>query len=87
MIEGSRCTKHGAQWIASLELNIAAALWHKPIVEVTAPELLAVLVDLQARVAETAIRVRQRLDAIFEDAIFHGLTTTNPVSTIRPQAA
>jgi integrase len=83
VIEGSRSTKHAAQWIASLELNIPTTVWDKPIAEVTAPELLAVLIDLQARIPETASRVRQRLDAIFEDAVFHGLTTTNPAATIR----
>jgi hypothetical protein len=28
-----------------------------------------VLIDLQARIPETATRVRQRLDAVFEDAV------------------
>lgn len=83
VIEGSRTTKHAAQWIASLEANIPAALWNKPIADVTGPELLAALIDLQARIPETASRVRQRLDAVFEDAVFHGLAPSNPAATIR----
>ena len=34
-------------------------------------------------VPETLQRVRQRLDAVFEDAIFHGRCMTNPVAAIR----
>ena len=83
IIEGSRSLKHAAQWIASLEANIPAELWHKATADVTAPELLAALIHLQVRVPETATRVRQRLDAVFEDAVFHGLASANPAATIR----
>jgi integrase len=83
VIEGSRTSKHAAQWISSLELNMPVQLWHKPISEVTGPELLSVLIDLQVRIPETASRVRQRLDAVFEDAVFHGVTASNPAATIR----
>ena len=83
VIEGSRSSKHAAQWIASLEANVPPELWQKPIAEVTAQELLAALIGLQARIPETASRVRQRLDAIFEDAVFHGLAAANPAATIR----
>lgn len=83
VIEGSRSDKHAAQWIASLEANVPAEMWHKPIADVTAPELLSVLIDLQSRIPETASRVRQRIDAIFEDAIFNGLASSNPAASLR----
>jgi integrase len=93
VVEPARTTKHGAQWIASLENHVPAALWHRPIGEVTAPELLAALLAVkphdQARnvkgptVPETVRRIRQRLDAVFEDAIFHGRATANPAAAIR----
>lgn len=83
VIEPSRSVKHAAQWIASLEANVPTELWHKPIADVTAPKLLASLIQLQARIPETASRVRQRLDAIFEDAVFHGLASGNPAATVR----
>jgi integrase len=83
VIEGSRSPIHAGHWIASLENNIPCHLWHKPIAEVTAPELLSALIDLQARIPETATRIRQRLDAVFEDAVFHHLAPTNPAATIR----
>ena len=83
VIEGSRSPIHAGHWIASLENNIPKDLWHKPIADVTAPELLSALIDLQARIPETATRIRQRLDAVFEDAVFHQLASSNPAATIR----
>ena len=35
------------------------------------------------KVPETVQRIRQRLDAVFEDAIFHGRATANPAAAIR----
>ncbi|OYV00893.1 MAG: integrase [Burkholderiales bacterium PBB5] len=93
VIEPSRTSKHAAQWISSLENHVPAAVWHKPIADVTAPELLAALGTVRPherarnisseKVPETLQRLRQRLDAVFEDAIFHGLCTTNPAAAIR----
>lgn len=50
VIEPQRSSKHAAQWIATLEQGVPAAIWHKPIDQVGAPELLDVLASLQARV-------------------------------------
>lgn len=89
VIEPSRTTKHAAQWIASLENHVPTAVWHKPIADIDAPELLAALSgvraldDKQQHVPETLQRVRQRLDAVFEDAIFHKRCTGNPAAAIR----
>ena len=89
VVEPRLTTKHSAQWIASLEHHVPPETWHKPIASVTAPELLVALsgvralADSAARVPETLSRVRQRLDAVFEDAIFHGRCTTNPAAAIR----
>ncbi len=89
VIEPSRTAKHSGQWIASLEHHVPEKLWHAPIASVTAPQLLSALLDVRAlddaevRVPETLSRVRQRLDAVFEDAIFHGACATNPAAAIR----
>lgn len=83
VIEPSRSTKHGSDWINSLETHVPADLWHRPIDEVSAPALLTPMLVLQRQIPETASRVRQRLDAIFEDAMFHGFATTNPAAAIR----
>ncbi|MDR7331982.1 phage integrase central domain-containing protein [Roseateles asaccharophilus] len=92
-IEPRLSSKHSAQWIASLENHVPAALWHKPIADVTAPELLAALAEVKPherarnlpaeRVHETLTRIRQRLDAVFEDAIFHRYCDGNPAAAIR----
>lgn len=93
VIEPTRTDKHGAQWIASLEHHIPPELWNAPIDSVTPPALLAALstvralADAEARVPETLQRVRQRLDSVFEDAIFHGLCATNPAAAIRRKMA
>lgn len=93
VIEPSRTTKHSAQWIASLENHMPPALWKAPIASIEAPALLAALLDVKPherarnltgdRLHETVQRLRQRLDAVFEDAIFHGRCTTNPAAAIR----
>jgi integrase len=89
VIEPTRTTKHSAQWIASLEHHVPAVIWNKPIAEVDAPELLQAmqgvrsLEDKDQRIPETLQRVRQRLDAVFEDAIFHKRCTSNPAAAIR----
>jgi len=89
VIEPTRTDKHAAQWIASLEHHVPEAIWHAPIDTIDAPMLLAALsgvralADSSVKIPETLQRVRQRLDAVFEDAIFHKRATTNPASAIR----
>jgi len=89
VVEPRLTTKHATQWIASLEHHVPESIWHKPIDQIDAPELLAALsevralADPEARVPETLSRVRQRLDAVFEDAIFHKRCTSNPAGAIR----
>ena len=94
VIEPSRTTKHAAQWIASLENHIPALLWDKSIRDIEPPELLKALsgarphkrarnVDAGSAIAETVRRVRQRLDAVFEDAVFHKRCTGNPAAAVR----
>jgi integrase len=89
VIEPTRTPKHAAQWIPSLEHHVPVGIWHSPIATIDAPSLLnglstvRALADSKARVPETLQRVRQRLDAVFEDAIFHGQCTNNPAVAIR----
>jgi hypothetical protein len=89
VVEPRLTTKHAAQWIASLEHHVPEEVWHKPIADIDAPEMLAALssvralADSKSRVPETLSRVRQRLDAVFEDAIFHKRCVSNPAAAIR----
>jgi hypothetical protein len=86
-VEPRRTTKHAAQWIASPEQGVPAAIRNKPIADVTAYELLDAIAALQLRVPEAASRVRQRLEVIFDDAEFHGLCTSNPAKIIKRKLA
>lgn len=82
-IEPRRSVKHAAQWIASLENHMPRAVWHAPITEVQPDQLLDVLIALDKRVPETASRIRQRLEAVFDDAVLRKLVPTNPAAVIR----
>ncbi|MBA2547230.1 MAG: tyrosine-type recombinase/integrase [Burkholderiaceae bacterium] len=83
VIEPVRTTKHSAQWISSLENHVPPLLWHKPIAAITAPELLDFVGELQGKVPETASRIRQRLESVFDDAEFRGTCSGNPARAIR----
>ncbi|MCA3216418.1 MAG: tyrosine-type recombinase/integrase [Burkholderiales bacterium] len=94
VVEPARTTKHAAQWIASIEGPAADeprpawrrkldALLPRPVGSITGPELLDAIADMQAAVSETAARVRQRLEAIFDDAEFRGMCSGNPARAIR----
>lgn len=93
VIEPRLTGKHSLQWIASLENHIPAELWNAPIASIQAPALLTALSAVRPhararnlkgdRLLETLRRIRQRLDSVFEDAIFHGHCTSNPAAAIR----
>jgi integrase len=82
-IEPRKTPKFAADWIRSLENHVPPVLWHKPIAEITRAELLDFLRDVQHRMADTAQRVRRRLDEVFDEAIERGAVTLNPVAMLR----
>jgi hypothetical protein len=93
-VEPSRSAKHAAQWIASLENHVPPALWHTPVDAIEPAQQLGVLqavtpherarnVSSGSKLQETVMRLRQRLDAVFEDAIFHKRCKSNPAVAIR----
>jgi integrase len=91
VIERTRTAKHSAQWISSLEHHLPAAVWRAPIATITPPTLLQALQAAtpheRARrpgdLAETLRRVRQRLDAVFEDAMFYRRCDANAAAAIK----
>jgi integrase len=94
VIEPSRTTKHAAQWIASIEGPPPGetrpqwrarldALLRLPVANVEGPALLDAMADMQAAVPETSSRVRQRLEAVFDDCEFRCLCSGNPARAIR----
>jgi integrase len=93
VIEPTRTPKHSAQWISSLENHVPAGVWNAPISSITAPLLLTALTQIghheRARNVkgvmplETIRRIRQRLDAVFEDCVFYERCAANPAAAIR----
>lgn len=91
VIEPNLTTKHGLQWLASLENHIPAALWNAPIAGITPPELLQALTSAKPHerarhhraLDETVRRVRQRLEAVWEDAMFHGRCRVNVAVAVK----
>lgn len=81
-IEPRLPAKLSAKWINSLENHLPVALWHKPIAEITRPELLEFLRDIQERTADTGQRVRRRLDEVFEEAVEQGTIGVNLVALL-----
>lgn len=72
---------HAARVRESLEHDVFPELGRRPIAEISAPQLLAVLRKIQARGAlETAQRVLQRCRAVFGFAMAHGLCDRNPAA-------
>jgi integrase len=91
VIEKSRTVRHAASWISSLEQHVPASVWNSHIDDTKPAALLRALVAAQPHerarrpgdLSETLRRVRQRLDAVCEDAQFHERCTTNPARAIR----
>jgi integrase len=83
VVEPRRTSIHAREWISSLERHVPKELWHKPIDQIEAPELLDAVAKVTLKYPETGRRVRQRLELVFADAEFHKLCIGNPVRTIR----
>jgi len=67
-----------------LEANVFPWIGHRPVAEIDAPELLAVLKRIEARGAhETAHRVRARFGQVFRYAIAHGTASRDPSADLR----
>jgi integrase len=81
-IEPKRHPKRSADWINSLENHVPAALWNKPIAEITRAELLEFLRDIQGRMADTGQQVRRRLEEVFEEAVEQGTVGINLVALL-----
>ncbi|MGE0808026.1 MAG: integrase arm-type DNA-binding domain-containing protein [Burkholderiaceae bacterium] len=82
VIEPSRSEKHAFEWLRSLENHVPDELWHALVADIQAPALLDALIVLQGKVPETAARIRQRLEAIFDGAEFRGLPGAIIISVV-----
>ena len=70
--------KHGADWIASLQNHVPRGISNAPIASIAAPQFLRAMQrmrsvefsELDLRILETRQRVRQRLEAVSDEAVF-----------------
>lgn len=79
LLPGWKNPKHGEQWINTLSSYAFPKIGEKPVGEIGVAEVLDVLRPIWTTKAETARRVRQRVDAVMRWALAHGYATTNPV--------
>lgn len=75
---------HGGDILHSLDRDVFPGIGPYPVRDVTVSDVLAVLRDIEARGSnETARRVRQRIQSVFDFAIASGKANTNPASTVK----
>jgi integrase len=70
---GWRNAKHAKQWLATLERHAFPLIGRKPVADIDTDDVLRVLRPIWARVPETASRLRQRIEAVLDDAAVRGL--------------
>ena len=74
--------RHANQWTESLTNHAYPVIGHKSVDEVTPADTLAVLTPIWTKKAETATRVKQRMEVIFDWCIVQGWRSDNPASAI-----
>ena len=79
--------RHAGYVLARLEADVFPAIGHRPIAQIQAPELVAMVKKIEARGAlDIAKRSLQTTGQVFRYAIAHGLggATRNPATDIKP---
>ncbi|ORE89270.1 integrase family protein [Oceanococcus atlanticus] len=76
-----RNDKHAAQWLNSLEH--LGALFDQPMLAIESPALFAVLEPLNVHKHETATRIRQRVEAVYNREMLRGAVKHNPAVALR----
>lgn len=71
--------KHADQWINTLKTYAYPVIKDKPVGEIEVGDIVAILKPIWQDKAETARRIRQRLDQVMRWAEAHGHTVRNPV--------
>ena len=80
---GWRNAKHAKQWKATLEQYVYPRIGQRPVSEVTAADVLAVLNPIWHNKPETARRVRQRIGAVLEWAAAMDYRSDNPCERLK----
>lgn len=77
---GWKNEKHAEQWMNTLTTYAFPKIGERAVGEIDVAAVLEVLRPIWTAKAETARRVRQRLDAVMRWALAHGYAGSNPVS-------
>lgn len=86
--KGPKSPRHADYVIRRLEADVFPVLGHKPIADITAPQLLAMAKKIESRGAlDIARRAWQTCGQIFEYALAHGMVERNPSKDVRPGSA
>ena len=72
--------RHAKQWSESLRLHVCPTFGGKAVDVITTSDVKAVLTPIWTTKPETATRVRQRMETVFDTAIVEGWRTDNPAS-------
>ena len=70
--------KHAAQWESTLATYAFPAIGNRPVDRITSGDVLAILTPIWTAKHETASRVRQRMEVVFDWAIATGWRLDNP---------
>ena len=70
--------KHAAQWKSTLAAYAYPVIGSRPVDEISSAEVLAVLTPIWTAKPETASRVRQRMETVFDWAVAQGWRADNP---------
>ncbi len=85
---GPRSKRHADYVLRRLELDVFPVIGKKPVVDITAPILLAMAKKIEARGAlDIARRAWQTCGQVFEYALAHGQIERNPSKDVRPGSA
>ena len=75
--------RHARQWIESLTNHVFPTIGHRPVDTVTTSDVLKILTPIWTAKAETATRVKQRMEVVFDWAIVAGYRADNPASPVK----
>jgi integrase len=81
----ARSVQHAGQVMRRFEANVFPHIGKRPVAQIQAPELVAMLKAIEARgVNDVAKRAHQTSSQVFRYAIAHGQATRNPATDIKP---
>ena len=72
--------RHATQWRESLTIHAFPAIGNKQVTEITSADVMKVLTPIWTAKSETANRVRQRMETVFDYAVVQGWRPDNPAN-------